>query len=125
MDVAGVGFAPPSPHDSTAGMSTLSRCTQCHVFATTKDVFATNNFRGVQQDMRRGSRLYPHAPPVMPHAVFMRENCTSCHAGLAAREEIRCTHPDRVRCQQCHVSAVAVDEFAQPLSRRTNPSAGP
>ena len=113
IEVPEVGFAPPSPHELTTGMSAMSRCQQCHVFATTTEVFAKNDFGGLRQDLRRGSRLYPHAPPVIPHAGFMRENCAACHSGLAAREEIRCTHPERVRCQQCHVPVVAMNEFSR------------
>ncbi len=113
IEVPEVGFAPPSPHELTTGMSTMSRCQQCHIFATTTEVFAANDFVGLRQDLRRGSRLYPHAPPVVPHAVFMRENCAACHTGPAAREEIRCTHSERVRCQQCHVPIVAMNEFSR------------
>ena len=28
--VPGIGFAPPSPHGDTTGMSAVSRCRQCH-----------------------------------------------------------------------------------------------
>ncbi len=113
IEVPEVGFAPPSPHELTSGMSALSRCQQCHVFATTTDVFANNEFRGLRRDLRRGSRLHPDAPPIIPHAIFMRENCAACHSGPAAREEIRCTHPERIRCQQCHVPIVAMNEFSR------------
>ena len=27
---------------------------------------------------------HENAPPVMPHPVFMRENCVACHSGPAA-----------------------------------------
>jgi cytochrome c-type protein NapB len=99
----GVGIAPPNPHLKTAGLSEASRCRQCHVFAVTGELFATNSFEGLEQKPRRGNRLYPHAPPVMPHHVFMREDCLSCHSGPGVRQEIRCTHPDRINCVQCHV----------------------
>jgi cytochrome c-type protein NapB len=33
----------------------------------------------------------------------MRENCAACHSGPGARAEIITTHPERVRCRQCHV----------------------
>ncbi len=57
----------------------------------------------------------PHylAPPVIPHQLLMRENCAACHTGPAAREEIRCTHPERVRCAQCHVEATTTVEFVR------------
>jgi cytochrome c-type protein NapB len=53
------------------------------------------------------SRAWPGAPPRMPHGVWMRENCTSCH-GLVARPGLRTPHPNRQNCQQCHVPEGAV-----------------
>ena len=29
-------------------------------------------------------------------------DCLARHAGPSARQEIRCTHPDRTNCLQCH-----------------------
>ncbi|HEX9732152.1 MAG TPA: hypothetical protein VGG06_09225, partial [Thermoanaerobaculia bacterium] len=75
MAVEGVGFSPPSPHARTKGMSAVSRCQQCHVFQTTRAVFADNGFDGLRQDLRRGRRLNALAPPVIPHQILMRENC--------------------------------------------------
>ena len=111
MAVPDVGFAPPSPHEQTAGLSAMSNCKQCHVFATTSEEFVENDFVGLAQDMRSGRRLNDYAPPVLPHRVFMRENCAACHTGPAAREDIRCTHPERTRCQQCHVPADTSEVF--------------
>ena len=116
LDLPGVGFAPPMPHDTTAGMSAFSRCVQCHVTRETETLFRDSAFLGLRQDLRRGRRLHSQAPPVLPHAVFMRENCRACHTGAAAREEIRCTHPERVRCVQCHVPRTTLGEF-----QRENP----
>lgn len=104
VEVPGVGFAPPSPHEATGGMSATSRCQQCHVFRNEKAEFVANSFAGLLQDLRKGERLYQGAPPVMPHPTFMRENCLACHSGPAAREEIRCSHPERSRCLQCHAT---------------------
>lgn len=103
MAIDELGFAPPSPHGETHGLSDASRCTQCHVYRTTDTLFVASTFEGLAQDLRRGERQHPEAPPVVPHPVFMRENCTACHAGPAAREEIRTTHPERQNCRQCHV----------------------
>lgn len=111
VSVPGVGFSPPSPHEATSGMSAISRCRQCHVFSQTDSLFAENRFVGLEQDLRRGRRLNPEAPPVIPHPVFMRENCIACHSGPAAREPIRTTHPERVRCRQCHVEQVTTTSF--------------
>ncbi len=111
MEVADLGFAPPSPHEATAGMSAISRCRQCHVPAVTNGVFAANSFQGLRQDLRRGARLNELAPPTIPHKTFMRENCLACHSGPAAREEIRTDHPERVRCRQCHVPLTTLTTF--------------
>ncbi len=111
LAVEGVGFAPPSPHELTAGMSALSRCNQCHVFRVADGVFAANRFSGLRQDLRRGARLNDLAPPTVPHKILMRENCIACHSGPAAREEIRTTHPERVQCRQCHVAVTTHARF--------------
>jgi len=103
VNLPGVGFSPPMPHVKTPGLSAVSNCKQCHLFAETDTVFRDNVFVGLRQDLRRGKRLFNGAPPVMPHMTQMHENCSACHDGPAAREEIRCTHPERDRCTQCHV----------------------
>ncbi len=122
MEVEDVGFAPPSPHavphspasgGTTLGMSAFSRCRQCHVFSAADDVFKANAFAGLEQDLRRGARLNPFAPPTLPHKAFMRENCVACHSGPAAREEIRTDHPERPRCRQCHVPVETRATFAR------------
>lgn len=100
--VPGVGIAPANPHLKTPGMSDASRCQQCHVFQTVKTEYVANDFRGLRQGERRGERLYPGAPPTIPHATFMHESCASCHTGPAARWEVRCSHPERTNCVQCH-----------------------
>jgi len=65
MAVAGVGFAPPSPHAETMGLSAVARCRQCHVFSVTGDVYVANDFAGLPQDLRSGRRLHPLAPPTL------------------------------------------------------------
>jgi len=114
MDVPELGFAPPSPHEDTPGMSALSRCEQCHVHVLEHSEFAASTFAGLAQDLRKGERLFAGAPPVMPHSRSMRENCSACHDGPAAREQIRCTHPERARCDQCHVPSVDDGSFTRP-----------
>ncbi len=111
VEVDGVGFSPPLPHGNTVGLSEDSRCRQCHVFAVTDELFVENDFVGLRQDLRVGRRLHVHAPPTIPHKVFMRENCVACHSGPAAREEIRTSHPDRIRCRQCHVAVTTLETF--------------
>jgi nitrate reductase (cytochrome), electron transfer subunit len=110
MKVDGVGFAPMAPHgDRTEG--DMKHCRQCHVFANSTDTFRDNTFAGLRQDLRAGDRAHRFAPPVMPHPILLRENCVACHTGPAAREEIRCSHPERVRCTQCHVPTLTANEF--------------
>ncbi len=109
--VPGVGFSPPSPHVATAGLSAISRCEQCHVRVNAPTPWIANAFAGIRQDLRKGRRLHAEAPPVMPHPVFMRENCAACHTGSAAREAIRTTHPDRTNCRQCHVAQATTATF--------------
>ncbi len=113
MAVPGVGFAPPVPHDSVEPPGAMSRCNQCHVHQQTDAVFRQNGFAGLRQDLRKGERLNDLAPPVIPHQVLLRENCAACHDGPAAREEIRCPHPERVRCTQCHVEQKTAAEFGR------------
>jgi nitrate reductase cytochrome c-type subunit len=110
IGIAGLGFSPPSPHGATAGM-TAARCRQCHVPRLTERVFVASRFAGLAPNVGPERAPVPRqhelAPPVIPHRVFMRESCQACHAGPAAREEIRTTHPERENCQQCHVPVVS------------------
>lgn len=101
----GFGFAPANPHTKTIGMGEGARCRQCHVFQQTETLFAESTFEPYLRLAWTTSRAEAHAPPTVPHALFMREDCAACHTGPSARSEIRCSHPLRVRCQQCHVPA--------------------
>lgn len=53
-------------------------------------------------------------PPFIPHDLQIRGNCIACHAGPAAVQEIRTTHPERANCRQCHV---AISPDAEPFVR--------
>lgn len=109
-----LGFAPPSPH--SASDARFIRCLQCHVRsdpAKRVKPIAASRFAGLRQGLRRGTRAHPLAPPRMPHAALLRENCLACHWGPAAREEIRTPHPERVRCRQCHVPVETNQLFAR------------
>lgn len=111
MAVSGVGFAPPMPHAITPGIGELAHCRQCHLFHRSDELFRVNTVAGLPQAMTPGDRMYDGAPPRMPHGVFMRENCTACHSGLAAREAIRCSHPERANCLQCHLRVTSDQIF--------------
>jgi nitrate reductase (cytochrome), electron transfer subunit len=118
VEVPGVGLAPPNPHLKTPGLSEKSRCRQCHVFTATDNLLQASAFSGLPAFGRKGDRLHPLAPPTMPHPLFMHEDCLSCHSGAAARPEILCTHPERIRCLQCHVpnrSSVAIDRESNEI----------
>lgn len=104
MAVPQLGFAPANPHGETAGLGDSARCKQCHLFRQTDAEFVASRFEPLVAVGRRGERAFSGAPPTMPHRSFMRENCLACHDGPSARPEIRCTHPERSRCGQCHVA---------------------
>jgi len=112
ISVEGVGYAPASPHDDTGEVGATVRCRQCHVFGLTESLFVRNDFRGLPQDLRAGSRLYDGAPPTIPHKILMRENCAACHTGPGARAEILTSHPERTRCRQCHVPVTTREVFS-------------
>lgn len=90
-------FAPVVPHPEKVN------CRQCHAAVKTEKLFRSNSF---DQQREKQPAIHQKAlvssPPVIPHPLEMREDCLSCHAGPAAKEEIRTTHPERVNCRQCH-----------------------
>lgn len=108
-----LGYAPRSPHGKTAGME-FNRCQQCHVFQNSEGVWRSTSFQGMSESNAPAWRAHPIAPPTIPHPVFMREDCLACHDGPAARDAIRTTHPERARCQQCHVESIVTGRFANP-----------
>ncbi len=103
LAISGVGFAPPQPHEEGLVGGKWANCRQCHVPRATTERFAASTFAGLAQDLRSGARHHALAPPVMPHAALGRENCFACHTGPGARDEIRCSHPERANCRQCHL----------------------
>lgn len=108
-----LGVAPANPHSATTGLSNTGDCRQCHVFRELDRVFVDSDFVGLRPSIARDERLYSGAPPVIPHRVFMRENCRSCHCGPGVRPEIRCSHPQRTNCRQCHVQIATATEQPQ------------
>ncbi len=109
--VSGVGFAPASPHEDTGFAGGTIRCAQCHVFRDSSAEFVASGFDGLSQAMAAGDRATSGAPPRIPHRILMRENCLACHDGPGAREAIRTTHPERIRCRQCHVPVENLGSF--------------
>jgi cytochrome c-type protein NapB len=105
MVIAGVGIAPASPHGEAAE-GNMRRCRQCHVPTAVRELFVASRFTGLPQGPWKGGRATPGAPPTIPHTLQLRERCATCHDGPAARVEIRTTHPERIRCRQCHVPGI-------------------
>lgn len=124
LAVKGVGFAPASPHDDTEDDATTTRCRQCHVFVLDEGLFVQSSFEGLEQDLNAGSRLYPGAPPTIPHRILMRENCEACHSGPGARAEVVTSHPERTRCRQCHVPVTTRDGILDYHTTDRNQSEG-
>lgn len=106
--VPSMAFAPANPHGAAGH---FQNCRQCHLFKRGTDQFADSEFAGLKVEAKKGERLFAGAPPTIPHPTFMRSNCMACHGGPAARPEIRCTHPERILCQQCHVESNSLSEF--------------
>ena len=103
----------------------ITNCTSCHVPADgLREVTAPPNTRLVIENSfdgktsaGHGPRAYGTAPPTMPHAVWMRQNCMACH-GPGREQAIRTSHPERQNCLQCHAPNAAFDNRETYL---TNP----
>ncbi|QQL44857.1 nitrate reductase cytochrome c-type subunit [Sulfuriroseicoccus oceanibius] len=90
----------------------LTNCTQCHVpaagqhelpelpMATGALMASGNTFQGLPSGAV-AEVAYQGAPPVLPHPVWMRQNCMACH-GEGRPSAIRTSHPHRQNCLQCH-----------------------
>lgn len=97
-----------------------NNCTQCHVRDGETGVEAANfpaeyptgrvhppenTFVGLAP--HSGQRFLPDSPPVMPHSLTNRQECTSCHGPLGT-PGLRTTHPERRNCEQCHAPGPSV-----------------
>ncbi len=101
--------APLSPHPERL------LCQQCHVPAAEEvPLFRSNRVVGLDPPGRIPP-VQPNGPPTIPHPVLLRENCLACHAPGARENVIATPHPDRLRCQQCHLPQRAVEA---PFPRR-------
>ena len=85
-----------------------SNCTQCHVEVTQPDSkeFWQNTFAALRPATAEAA--FPGAPPAVPHPVWMRDNCQSCH-GSTGPSALRTTHPERQNCLQCHAISFPQD----------------
>lgn len=95
----------------------MTNCTQCHVEASTTFpasvaiVDPPNSFDGKRASGHGGTRAWSGAPPVMPHSLFMRTNCVSCH-GEHGYDGWQPDHLSRTNCVQCHAPAAEFDQLA-------------
>lgn len=110
----------------------ITNCTSCHVpqqgpreasEAQEARLHVDNTFLG-KPSPGSGCRAYQGAPPVMPHQVWMRQNCMSCH-GPGRDQAIRSTHPQRRNCLQCHAPDAALDNRESYLGNAAPPVAAP
>ncbi|WP_420399280.1 cytochrome C [Flagellimonas sp.] len=109
-------YAPISPHPE------MINCRQCHVTQNTKGLFAETTFTKVSPPQVGVNNALLGSPPMIPHALTMRENCLSCHAGPSAPVEIRVTHPERINCRQCHVPNTVEYDQVEVFSRNLQES---
>jgi cytochrome c-type protein NapB len=91
-----------------------TNCTQCHVESNNGGPFVStpsveNEFAGIRRS-GPGERAYAGAPPTIPHTLWLRNDCTSCH-GLVARPGLRTTHPWLSNCVQCHAPSAQIDRI--------------
>ena len=96
--------------------SFLANCTQCHASPPAKpfeamDLNVENRFVGAAAPLA-GTRAYPGAPPVIPHATWMRSECLSCHGGRTGWSGMQSSHPWRSACVQCHALSSALDQLS-------------
>lgn len=110
----GEHVAPPMSHRE------LASCTQCHV--PTEGPMPGERLAGGPSEVstfsgmpspERGPRMWPVAPPQIPHSTQMRDRCDSCHGVWA--DALRTTHPWRQSCTQCHTSSAARDQHPSAL----------
>jgi cytochrome c-type protein NapB len=88
--------APVTPHPQ------LVNCMQCHVPQQNAALFRENDFRS-EAIVTSLPKANPYGPPLIPHRIFMREDCLVCHNDPSRKEIIQTTHPERANCRQCHV----------------------
>jgi len=88
-------------------------CTQCHAPrdnpVAPPSLSVVNSFAGMRPAGVGGARAWPGAPPTIPHTMFMRQTCNSCH-GPKGKPGVRTTHPERQNCTQCHAPSAQLDQ---------------
>ena len=107
-EMRGMGPVSPLPHTDPR---TLDRCEMCHVYQHEVADFAANPFVPFQARPYVGSKDPTGRPPVVPHRILLRENCTACHGAAGQAGAPVTTHPERVNCRQCHVPQTGAGKF--------------
>ena len=108
-------YTPVTPHPE------LVNCRQCHVSKKSNSLFASVDWERSKPPSIKNSAL-ESSPPLIPHALQLRENCLACHAGPAAPKEIKVSHPERVNCRQCHAQVDLNSEEIKAWSREIKSS---
>lgn len=102
----------------------LVNCTQCHVEASpplpVDEPEPQNSFTGRFASGYGGTRAWTGAPPVVPHTIFMRTNCVSCH-GEYGYDGWRPDHLARTNCIQCHAPAAEFEQLAPTFGLADRP----
>lgn len=120
-----------SKRPATISHPYLSNCTQCHVpadglrrftEAEAARLVVASSFLG-RLPAGPGTRAYHGAPPTVPHPLWMRQNCMSCH-GPEREHAIRTSHPFRQNCLQCHAPDATFDN-RERLSNAPPPAPAP
>jgi len=101
-------FTPVTPHPE------YENCLQCHGIPNATDEFKASEWVKVAPPAIKRSAMGGSPPPI-PHDLQYRDNCAACHTGPAAPIEIRCGHPERLNCVQCHVPQNTPSLFQRPL----------
>lgn len=104
---ADVGYGRPAPVTPHPGWAA---CLQCHAArAAGAEAAPATTFKGAGLSAGGRRVASPGAPPVVPHRLFGREGCASCHAGPGTAAAMRCSHPERLHCLQCHPADRALE----------------
>lgn len=117
---------------SAISHAAFTSCTQCHasshvempvdatLVADARARYGGGSFHGLAA-AGEGARAWAGAPPATPHPTHLRENCLSCH-GSRGNFALRSSHPERVACEQCHLSQATTESsiFKGPSSSLSN-----
>jgi nitrate reductase (cytochrome), electron transfer subunit len=97
-------FIPLTPHPEEES------CRQCHVpQPETDQAFVQHDWQSLPPP-RLGVSALGGSPPVIPHALQLREDCVSCHTGPGGVVEIRVEHSARGNCRQCHMVLLQTEQ---------------